>query len=144
MVNVARKHSNDYPVSYIYCYPDGMPFYVGSGGPDRPYQMYGRNRRVRTAITKTGKRRVIKIIIEHSTYVKAQASEKKLLQQLRLLGTVLTVQDYGGGFAHSEATKRKMSKKRAGVFHTKLWNSRISAAVKSSWPARKYKEKTYG
>lgn len=68
--------------SYLFCYPDGIPYYAGAGTKLRIQNAKRRNayaERIRLKINKQG-RQIVKIIFEHSSREEAIIDEKRLIK----------------------------------------------------------------
>lgn len=111
-------------VTYVFCYPSGLPYYVGCGKPDRLRGLWRANTRCNsvTELLRSIGARPLKEVFVFDTREEAAAKELEILNKCKRLedGGFLTnyrIGDRGGvqGRKMSEECKQHMSKMTKGV-----------------------------
>jgi len=97
-------------LAYIHCRPDGTPFYVGKGTPERSVRTSYRNPYYKNVVDKHGKKNILKGFIECSSEQIALDLEKGIIKCFKRMGIKLTNMTEGGegisGHKHTKETKR--------------------------------------
>ena len=97
-------------LAYIHCRPDGTPFYVGKGTPERSVRTSYRNPYYKNIVNKYGKKNILKGFIECSSEQIALDLEQGIIKCFKRMGVKLTNMTDGGegisGHRHTEETKR--------------------------------------